>query len=206
MSNPGRPLRVLCFTALAFFAVTSRAHATLIPIGIGAFSGSAHVADFTVPTTQPLPYSEEGAMFASFSGFASNVISGANFLFMAGSGTLRVNFSDPEIRAGFFFFNSSPGPAAFSVEAFSDLLGTQSLGQLMLASFGAGQSGFVGFQADALFLRADISFGVSGPTASFFIDDFRFEPGVTAVPEPSTIALTLVGAGWLARRRHGRRR
>jgi len=124
---------------------------------------------------------------------------------MAGSGTLRVNFSDPEIRAG-FFFNTQFGPATVSVQAFSDLLGTQSLGQLVLGSFVAGQSGFVGFQADALFLRADISFVVSSSTASFFIDDFRFEPGATAVPEPSTIVLTLIGAGWLGRRLHRHRR
>ena len=126
-----------------------------------------------------------------------------NFLFMAGNGTLRVNFNDPEIRAGFLFFNSIGGTATVSVQAFADLSGTQSLGTLILGSFGANQSGFVGFQANAPFLRADISFAVP-PTASFFIDDFRFEP--TAVPEPATIALTFLGAGWLGRQVRRRRR
>ena len=206
MSNPARPLRIVCFTALVLFLVASRADATLIPIPIGAFSGNALVVNFTVPTTQALPYSEDGATFASFSGTASSVISGANFLFMAGSGNLPVTFSSPELQAGFFFSNASLGPATVSVQAFSDLLGTQSLGQLVLGNFGPGQSGFVGFQADALFLRADISFAASSPTASFFIDDFRFEAGATAVPEPATIVLTLIGAGWLGNRLHRHRR
>ena len=204
MSNRSRLLGVACFTALVLLAIATKAQATLISIPIGAFSGSAHVADFTVGSNQPLPYSEEGATFASFSGLASNVLSGGNFLFMAGSGTLGVNFSDPEIQAGFFFFNASGVVATLSVQAFSDLSGTVSLGTLALGSFGPNQSGFVGFQADALFIHADISFTLPSPTASFFIDDFRFEP--TAVPEPATLVLTLLGAGWLGRQARRRRR
>jgi hypothetical protein len=205
MSNHRRLIDVACFTALLLFTVASKAHATMIPISIGAFSGSEDIADFTVGASQSLPYSEEGATFASFSGPLASVLSFNNFLFMAGSGTLRVNFSDPEIRAGFVFGNELAGPATITAEAFSDLLGTQSLGQLALGSFAANQIGFVGFAADAPFLRADISFAVSNASASFRIDDFRFEPGATAVPEPSTLILTLCGVGWLSSRRRWQR-
>ena len=203
MSNRSRLLRVACFIAFVLLAMAARAQASLIPITIGAFSASAHVADFTVGSNQPLPYSEDGATFASFSGFASNVLGFNDFLFMSGTGTLRVNFSDPEIRAG-FLFNNSFGTATLSVQAFSDVLGTLSLGTLALGSFAPNQSGFVGFQADALFSRADISFTVPTQTSSFFIDDFRFEP--TAVPEPATMVLTLLGAGWLGRQARRRPR
>jgi hypothetical protein len=206
MSNHRRLIDVACFTALLLFAVTNKAHATLIPISIGAFSGNERIADFTVAASQTLPYSEEGATFASFSGQAASVLSFNNFLFMGGSGTLRVNFSDPEIRAGFVFGNGLGDPATITAQAFSDVLGTQSLGQVVLGSFAANQIGFVGFAADAPFLRADISFAVSNASASFRIDDFRFESGATAIPEPSTVILTLCGASWLSSRRRRQRR
>ena len=205
MARHTRRLRIACFTALVLIGAASTAHATLIPISMGAFSGGEHVADFTVGVSQPLPYSEDGATFASFSGLAANVLSGNNFLFMTGTGILRVNFAAPELRAGFFFGNSL-SMATISVQAFSDLAGAVSLGTLGLGSFAVNQTGFVGFQADAPFLRADVSFSVASATASFRIDDFRFEPGASAVPEPATLALTLVGIGWLGRHAQRRRR
>jgi hypothetical protein len=204
MANHRPPLRVLCFTVLMVLIAASRAHATLITITSASFSGSESVADFTVATTQLLPYSEDGATFVSYSGPLSSVLSFNNFLFMAGSGTLRVDFSVPQIRAGFFFGAPIGSGITISAQAFSDLAGTQSLGTIGLGSFAANQTGFVGFEADALLSRADISFAVSSASASFRIDDFRFEPGATPVPEPETLLLTLVGGGWLAAR-HARR-
>jgi len=201
MSHCSRLLRVACFTAIAVVSIAARAQASLISITTAAFSPSAQIAHFTVGSSQPLPYSEVGATFASFSGLTSSVLSFNNFLFMAGSGTLRVNFSAPEIRAGFLFTNDSAGTATLSVQAFSDLAGTLSIGTLGLGSFNAGQGGFVGFQGDALFSRVDISFSLPSSTASYRIDDFRFEP--TAVPEPTTVVLTLLGVGWLGT--HARR-
>jgi len=204
MSQCSRLLRVACLTALGVVAIAAKAQASLISITSGAFSPSASVAHFTVASSQPLPYSEVGATFASFSGPLSSVLSFNNFLFMAGSGTLRVNFSAPEIRAGFLFSNTTNVTTSLLVQAFSDLAGTQSIGTLALGSFGAGQSGFVGFQGDALFSRADISISLPSPNGSYFIDDFRFE--ANAVPEPTTIVLTLIGVGWLGNqaRRHRR--
>ena len=204
MANHRPPFRVVCFTVLMVLIAASRAHATLITITSASFSGSESVADFTVATSQSLPYSEDGATFVSFSGPLSSVLSFNNFLFMAGSGTLRIDFSVPQIRAGFFFGAPIGSGITISAQAFSDLAGTQSLGTIGLGSFVANQTGFVGFEADALLSRADISFAVSGafPPASFLIDDFRFEPG-TPIPEPSTLLLTLVGGAWLAR--HARR-
>jgi hypothetical protein len=198
--------RVVSASAVILLTAASTAHAALIPITIGAFSGSERVVDFTVGLSQPLPYTEEGATFASYSGPLASVLSVNNFLFMAGSGTLQVNFNDPPSRAGFFFGAPLSSGATLMAQVFADVQGTQSLGSLALGTFNANQSGFVGFQADAPFGRADISFAVANASASFRIDDFRFEPSATTVPEPATLIVTLMGAGWFGRRFAGRRR
>jgi hypothetical protein len=197
--------RILCLATLLLLTVAGTAHATLITITSGVFSPGASVADFTVATTQPLPYSEDGATFAAFSGFASGVLTFNNFLNLAGSGTLRVNFASPELRAGFSLRAPLGSSATVSVQAFSDLLGTVSLGSVVLGTLTPNQVGFLGFQASAPFLRADVAFAVTGTTASYQLDDFRFEPG--AVPEPASLVLLgLTGSGWIAGRGMRRRR
>jgi PEP-CTERM motif len=180
-------------------ASPSKSHAALIQIPLGGFSGTATVADFTVAATQRLPYSEDGATFASFSGLLASVLSGNNFLSMAGTGVLDVTFSTPVTRAGFQVFPSI-FPLQISVEAFADLQGTQSVGQIPLGTFTANQLSFTGFEATALFSRVSIGFTPQPQTASFFIDDFRFERSSLAVPEPATLAMMLIGAGWLVGR------
>lgn len=180
------------------------ASADPITIPVTAFSGNASVVQFGVAVTQPLPYSEDGATFGPYTGFAASVLSANNFLFMGGSGTLPVTFGGPITMAGFDFVNSF-GAATITAEVFADPLGLQSLGQVSLGSFAPLQRGFVGFANDAAFARANISFAVPG-NASFFIDDFRFEAS-DPVPEPGTITLTMAGLGWLAHRvRRARRR
>lgn len=175
----------------------SAAEADPISIPLSAFSGNELIVQFTVPVTQSLPYSEDGATFQTYTGSAASVLSGNNFLFMGGSGILPVTFSDPVTMAGFTFVNSF-GSATVAAEVFADPLGVQSLGQVSLGSFAPLQSGFIGFANGVPFSRANLSFTVPS-TASFFIDDFRFE-GTAPVPEPGTIMLTLAGLGWLGHR------
>jgi len=181
-------------------ASPSKSEAALIQIPLSAFSGSANVADFAVAATQGLPYSEDGATFASFSGLQASVLSVNNFLFMAGTGVLTVTFGSPVTRTG---FQVSPSffPLQISIAAFADLQGTQSVGQLALGSFAANQAAFAGVEATAPFSRVSIGFTTQTTTASYFIDDFRFERGPGSVPEPATLATMLLGAGWLAGRR-----
>ncbi len=191
----------LCIVVL--LTCNSSASADPISIPLSAFSGSESVVQFDVATIQPLPYSENGVTFVTYTGLIASVLPGNNFLFMGGSGTLPVTFSDPVTMAGFNFANSF-GAATVAAEVFADPLGLQSLGQVSLGSFAPLQRGFVGFANDVPFSRATISFAVPG-NASFFIDDFRFDD-VEPVPEPGTLTLTLVGLGWLGHRvRRGRR-
>ena len=203
MFRNGRLFRATALVMFILFTWSARASADVIAIPLSAFSGTERVVEFTVSTTQPLPYSEDGATFTGFTGFASSVLSFNNFLFMGGSGILSVTFSDPVTIAGFNFVNSF-GPAAVAADVFGDLEGLQTLGQVNLGSFAPLQRGFVGFAADAAFSRADISFAVPG-IASFFIDDFRFD-NTAPIPEPGTITLALLGVGLLGTRLRSRMR
>jgi hypothetical protein len=197
MCTPRRLSGLASVVIFVVLAAAPRASADPIVIPLGAFSGSEQVVQFAVAVTQPLPYSEDGATFSSYSGLAASVLSFNNFLFMGGPGTLAVSFSDPVTMAGFNFANSF-GAATVGAEVFADPLGLQSLGQVSLGSFAPLQAGFLGFANDAPFLRANISFAVPG-NASFTIDDFRFDD-TNPIPEPGTITLTLVGLGWLGNR------
>jgi len=102
--------------------------------------------------------------------------------------------------AGFDFFAGSQfaAPTPISAEVFTDPLGLQSLGAVTLGAFGPARQ-FVGFASDSPFTRANITFGVATPTASFVIDDFRFDTA-SPVPEPGTITLTMLGLGWMGSR------
>ena len=203
MSTPRRVSSLAGLVICLVLASAPRASADPIVIPLSAFAGSEQVVQFAVGVTQPLPYSEDGATFLTYSGLAASVLSFNNFLFMAGPGTLAVTFSDAVTMAGFNFANSL-GAASISAEVFADPLGLQSLGQVSLGSFAPLQAGFVGFANDTPFLRANISFAVPG-TASFNIDDFRFDD-TAPIPEPGTITLTLVGLGWLGSRLRRRAR
>lgn len=190
----------LCIVVLLIYG-SSAASADPIPVPLGAFSGSESVVQFNVAVTQPLPYSEDGATFATYTGLAASVLSFNNFLFMAGSGTLPVTFSDPVTMAGLSLGSSSFGAVTVAAEVFADPLGLHSLGQVSLGSFAGG---FVGLGNDVAFSRVNLSFAVPA-NASFFIDDFRFE-ATEPVPEPATITLALAGLGWLGHRVRHRRR
>jgi hypothetical protein len=195
---PGQP--GMTFDAACLQVPAAPPGVTAIPLS--AFSGNERVVQFGVSTTQPLPYSENGATFVSYTGLAASVLSFNAFLFMAGPGTLTVTFSVPVTRAGFNFVNSF-GAATIEAEVFADPHGLQALGHVDLGSFAPMQTGFVGFAADAAFTRADISFAVPA-TASFFIDDFRFE-GPALGAELGTITLGLLGVALIGSRM-GRRR
>jgi hypothetical protein len=182
----------------ALVLVPRLASADVIQIPATAFSGTESIVQFTVSTSQPLPYSEDGANFLGYTGFFSGLIGGNAFLSLSGPGTLTVTFDEPVTMAGFTFMNAL-SPAGVRAAVFSDLAGLQPVGQIIFPSFTAQQTGFVGWFADASFSRADITFAVPTQFASFVIDDFRFDTG-QPVPEPGTIALTLGGLTLLARR------
>jgi hypothetical protein len=195
-----RSISVVGLGILTMLGAPRSGSADPIPISIGAFSGAEQVVQFTVATTQPLPYTEDGATFNPYPGPLSSVISLNNFLALAGPGTLGVTFASPVTMAGFDFFaglQSAP-PSAISVELFADPLGLQSLGAVNLGTFGPARQ-FVGFASESPFTRADITFGVATATASFVVDDFRFE-NTSPVPEPGTITLTMLGLGWMGSR------
>src|SRR5829696_580222 len=199
MMDSARAIRVLGFSVLAVVASARPGSADPITIPLGAFSGTEQVVQFTVASTQPLPYSEDGATFSPYPGPLSSVIAFNNFLALAGPGTLSVTFASPITMAGFDFFAGLQlaGPTPISAEVFADLQGLQSLGSVNLGSFGPARQ-FVGFASAAPFTRANITFGVA-PAASFVIDDFRFDD-VSPVPEPGTITLTMLGLGWVGSR------
>jgi len=189
--------RLLMLVVVTLLTSAWVAAADPIRIPLGAFSGSEQVVQFGVTSTQSLPYAEDGATFVRYTGPTSSVLSFNQFLFMSGTGVLTVAFGDQVTRAGFDFVNSL-GTADVGVQLFRDPSGLLSLGQSSLGSFAPLERAFIGFTADAPFSRADISFTVPG-TASFFIDDFRFD-GAAPVPEPGTIGLTMLGLGWLGQR------
>jgi hypothetical protein len=195
-----RSISVAVFGTLIMVAASRPTSADPIPISAVAFSGTEQVIQFTVATTQPLPYSEGGATFSPYPGPLSSVISSNNFLALAGPGTLTVTFASPVTLAGFDFFAGSQfaAPAPISAEVFTDPLGLQSLGAVNLGAFGPARQ-FVGFASELPFTRADITFGVATRTSSFVIDDFRFE-NTAPVPEPGTITLTVLGLGWMGSR------
>ena len=197
MSTPRRVSSLASLAICLILASAPQASADPIVIPLSAFSSSEQVVQFAVGATQPLPYSEDGATFLSYSGLAASVLSFNGFLFMGGSGTLAVTFSEAVTMAGFNFSNSL-GAATVAAEVFADPLGLQSLGPVSLGSFAPLQAGFLGFANSAPFVRANISFAVPG-NASFNIDDFRFDD-TNPIPEPGTITLTLVGLGWLGTR------
>jgi hypothetical protein len=182
------------------FGSNAAADPFLLPAS--AFSATAEVVDFTVATTQPLPYSNNGVTFASFSGFLSSVVSGTNFLFMSGPGTLSIVFSEPITMVGFRFVTAT-APAQLNTTLFEDPGGASSIGQLALGTFNPGPfipgQPFVGFGSTSPFTRADISFAVPGTFSSYLIDDFRFDDSAP-IPEPGTVSLTLAGLGLLGHR------
>ena len=182
--------------ALNLFA--RQASADVIQIPVTAFSGAESLVQFTVSSSQPLPYSEDGANFLGYTGFFSGLIGGNAFLSLSGPGTLTVTFDEPLTMAGFTFLNSF-SPAGVRAAVFSDLAGLQPVGQVIFPGFAALQTGFVGWASDAPFSRAEISFAVPTQFASFVMDDFRFDTS-QPVPEPGTIVLTLGGLTLLARR------
>jgi hypothetical protein len=182
----------------ALFLVPRSVSADVIQIPVTAFSGTESLVQFTVSSSQPLPYSEDGANFLGYTGFFAGLIGGNAFLSLSGPGTLTVTFDEPVTMAGFRFINSF-SPAGVRAAVFGDVAGVQPVGQVIFPGFGALESGFVGWFADAPFSRAEISFGVPSPLASFVMDDFRFDNS-QPVPEPGTIALTLGGLTLLARR------
>ena len=195
-----RSISVVGLGILTMLAAPRTGSADPISISVGAFSGAQQVVQFTVATTQRLPYSEDGATFHPYPGPLSSVISLNNFLALAGPGTLGVTFASPITMAGFDFFAGSQfaAPSPISAEIFADPLGLQSLGAVNLGAFGPARQ-FVGFASEVPFTRANITFGVATATASFVIDDFRFE-NTSPVPEPGTITLTLLGLGWMGSR------
>jgi len=195
-----RSISVLALVILTALAAPPRSSADPFAISAAAFSGTEQVVQFTVATTQPLPYSEDGATFNPYPGPLSSVISSNNFLALAGSGTLNVTFASPITLAGFDFFAGlqSAAPTAISAEVFTDPLGLQSLGAVNLGAFGPARQ-FAGFASETPFTRANITFGVATSTSSFVIDDFRFE-NASPVPEPGTITLTMLGLGWVGSR------
>jgi hypothetical protein len=184
------------FAALILFPRS--ASADVIQIPVTAFSGTESIVQFNVSSSQPLPYSEDGANFLSYTGVASGLFGGSALLSLSGPGTLTVTFDEPVMMAGFVFMNSF-STAGVRAAVFSDLAGLQPVGQIIFPSFTALQTGFVGWSADAPFSRAEISFGVPSQLTSFAMADFRFDTS-QPVPEPGTIALTLSGLTLLARR------
>ena len=200
MTFSARSMNVLALGILTMLATPRLGSADPITISVGAFSGTEQVVQFTVATTQPLPYSEDGATFNPYPGPLSSVISLNNFLALAGPGTLSVTFASPVTLAGFDFFAGSQfaAPAAISAEVFTDPLGLESLGAVNLGAFGPARQ-FVGFASESPFTRANITFGVATATSSFVIDDFRFD-NTSPVPEPGTITLTMLGLGWIGSR------
>ena len=191
-----RLFSAVILTALILFP--SSASADVFQIPVTAFSGTESVVQFTVSSSQPLPYSEDGANFLGYTGFFSGLIGGNAFLSLSGPGTLAVTFDEPVTIAGFNFLNSL-SPAGIRAAVFSDVAGSQPVGQVIFPGFAALQTGFVGWAADAPFSRAEITFAVPTQFASFVIDDFRFDTS-QPVPEPGTIVLTLGGLTLLARR------
>jgi hypothetical protein len=197
MSYTSRRLFHGIMAAVVLVISNQSATADTIQIPITAFADTATIVEFGVASSAPLPYSEDGANFLSYSGFSSSVIGGNAFLSLAGPGTLTVIFDQPVNMAGFNFSNSF-SPAGVRAAVFSDLAGLQPVGQVIFPGFAPLQSGFVGWAADAPFALAEITFAVPSQFASFVIDDFRFDTGAP-IPEPGTMMLALTGLGLLAR-------
>ncbi|AMY07204.1 hypothetical protein LuPra_00371 [Luteitalea pratensis] len=181
--------RVLCTAALCF--VAAEAPAAMIAIPLGAFSTGQQV----VSSFGPLPFTDKGATF-EVSGAPAFPGAELTLQFLGSTPTLHVTFSQPTNRAGF-----SLGPycctgtaMSLAVQAFADPAGAVPVGTIPFSFVNSGTFPlFAGFQSDAPFRRASITFTPGGPQVSFMaIDDFRFE-GTTAVPEPVSVSLILLG-------------
>src|SRR5688500_15153157 len=60
----------------ALVLVPRSVSADVIQIPVTAFSGTESLVQFTVSSSQPLPYSEDGANFLGYTGFFAGLIGG----------------------------------------------------------------------------------------------------------------------------------
>lgn len=206
-------LRLCLLVALGLVGLATSAHATLIQIGPGAFTGTATLVDYgLIQTFAPI----DGRVF---SGVLHNFTVGGgpsldalidsgpgdtNHIQVAniegdGSGVMSLLFPGLQNRMAYgWATNTSGGVVGTTVQLFDGA--NVSLGSLSLA--GAPDptfdGGFLGVESSVAFARAEITF--SGGDR-FAFDNLQFEP----VPEPGSLLLLGTGALGLALRRLRRR-
>lgn len=193
--------------AVALTSLAGTSHAALMPIGIGDFSGTETVIDYSaVPLSTPVHGETVDGVLHEFTigGVPSNQatigtldtdhVTGRAILGRT-SGILSLQFPDVQTRMGFGWSLSDVGTGGVQIELF-DAADT-SLGAVDFSGspdpFFVG--GFAGVESDTPFSSAEVSWLHPGDIA-FAFDNLRFERAAVSVPEPSPLAL--LGLGFAA--------
>jgi len=192
----------ICIGILALLFSAARAQA--VPIGIGGFSGSETVIDFTELGGNILPPGPFTIGEVTFTGEPGWRLLDGNVLgtvtpalaVNADPSQIRLDFASPKGRVG---LNYGAVSATFIVSIFD--AGLTFLEQTVVSPPAFGSNVFVGFENLAGISRLVITeTGDDGFLGA--LDDIRFE--LAPIPEPSTMLLLgsgLAGLGWYRRRR-----
>jgi hypothetical protein len=189
-------------TAVAFAA--QPLHAAVSAIGIGDFSPSASFEDFSsLPSFTEVHGLTIGGLTFGYSLGAGQVsiatgpgptnnMSDPNVITLGdASGTLTISLAAPAVQFGYAFalLSGTPVPQGTTAELFS---GATSVGSLSFDGLPdpTFAGGYAGIQSTLPFDRVVLSFAAGLP--AWAVDNMR----VTAVPEPSTVAMW--GLGLLA--------
>jgi hypothetical protein len=199
-------MKIIATTFVVLTMTGLSLQAAVIPVGIGAFTGSPQIDFGTTETGAPIDGqtingvgfrftiggSESTAAVIDGGPGTTNNVTPANV--EGPDGVLTLTFPQPENLFGFGYalLGSGTISAGTTIELFDareSLIGEESYTAVPDPSF---PGGFAGIQSDTPFAQAVVSFTNSGYSA-FAFDNVRF----ATVPEPSTLALLAVGAAGL---------
>jgi hypothetical protein len=209
------------FSALAAIGLSaSAAQADVIPIGIGAFPGSAALLTFNgLPDNLEVNGLVFGGVQFTYSlgsgqvviddgpGVTNNVqpqnIVTANGANSAGVLTLLLPGLQNIFGFGFAILSVGPVTNATTVTLFSGVtnLGTLAYNGVPDPSF---TGGFAGIQSTIRFDRVQLTFN-SVAASAFAVDNIRFADTTSTVPEPNALVLMITGLVGLAFVQHRRR-
>ncbi len=207
--------KIRLIAALAASLVTAAAAAAPVAVGSAAFTSSTLV-DFNAVANETAVGSQYGASGVAFSGALIGMTNPGDTNMFPGSGgviasnwsyagghyvglSFTATFSSLVSQVG-FLLEDSPSQVE-TVELFN---GSTSLGSLTLTGTSGYNATFRGIAESGGFDR--MVFTESGSGNGFFaIDDLRFTPASSPIPEPANLVLLLAGLAALGLKFKGRK-